>query len=131
MVFTLADGTQETARHKFLALCCGGLSKTKIPNTPGLWTYKGKVFHSADWPEDLSTENLRGKEVLVVGNGCSGFVCIMLGRIQTTYVAVCRLSGRWHRTPKSRSLGSQLRHNGMRLGEHGSRSRSLAVLLIR
>ena len=101
LMFTLDDGTQERARHRFLALCCGGFSQAKIPKAPGLWSYKGEVFHSADWPETLEAESLRGKEVMVVGNGCSGSVRTCVSRAPSLE-AVPRSSGLWRRIPISK-----------------------------
>ncbi|BGP00513.1 flavin-containing monooxygenase [Rhodotorula toruloides] len=50
-----------------LISCLGGLT---IPNDPPFKRedFTGEVFHSARWREDVS---LKGKDVVVVGNGCS------------------------------------------------------------
>lgn len=46
----------------------GPLSDPKLPDIPGLDTFEGKVFHSAQWDHDY---DLRGKRVAMVGTGAS------------------------------------------------------------
>lgn len=46
----------------------GPLSEPRIPDVPGVETFKGKVFHSADWDHE---HDLRGGRVAVVGTGAS------------------------------------------------------------
>ena len=66
-------GTEELKiSHHILVSCVGGFSEPLIPKVPGLNTFKGTVVHTATWPEDMTTDSLKGKEVLIVGNGCSG-----------------------------------------------------------
>ncbi|MFR9755469.1 flavin-containing monooxygenase [Streptomyces sp. TR06-5] len=64
--------TVETSRGTltadFVVSATGPLSDPKIPDIPGLDTFEGKVFHSAQWDHDY---DLRGKRVAVVGTGAS------------------------------------------------------------
>lgn len=55
-----------------LVTASGGLSQPKYIDLPGEEKYKGQVVHAGDWPRDLTVESLKGKKVVVVGNGCSG-----------------------------------------------------------
>jgi len=63
---------ERRATHKILVSAIGGFSFPLFPNVPGLKDYKGKVIHTLEWPRELGVEELKGKEVMVVGNGCSG-----------------------------------------------------------
>jgi cation diffusion facilitator CzcD-associated flavoprotein CzcO len=47
----------------------GPLHLKSYPETPGLETFAGRAFHSADWDDDL---DLAGKRVGVIGNGSTG-----------------------------------------------------------
>src|SRR3954463_10374501 len=70
------DGEQhwviETSAGRFpaqvLVAGMGGLSEPKIPNIPGLDSFEGPAFHTAQWDH---TVNLTGKRVAVVGTGAS------------------------------------------------------------
>jgi cation diffusion facilitator CzcD-associated flavoprotein CzcO len=53
---------------KVFVSAVGGLSVPKECDIPGHENFKGKMFHSARW--DWSVD-LKGKDVIVVGNGCS------------------------------------------------------------
>ena len=45
-----------------------GLSTMLARLTVGVDSFKGEIFHSSQWRHDIS---LQGKNVVVVGNGCS------------------------------------------------------------
>ena len=51
-----------------LVLATGQLSEPVVPNIPGLGSFEGPAFHSAQWRHDV---DLTGKKVAVVGTGAS------------------------------------------------------------
>jgi cation diffusion facilitator CzcD-associated flavoprotein CzcO len=55
-------------RGRYVFVGMGALSDPKIPALEGMDDFKGLIFHSAQWREDL---NLEGKAVCVVGTGAS------------------------------------------------------------
>ena len=63
---TTADGTTYDADIVVPAL--GQLSNPVVPAIPGLETFEGPAFHSAQWRHDV---RLAGKRVAVVGTGAS------------------------------------------------------------
>jgi cation diffusion facilitator CzcD-associated flavoprotein CzcO len=65
-VVSTADG--RTFQGQVLVSGAGALSNPFIPDTPGLASFKGEVFHSAHWRHDV---DLRGKRVAVIGSGAS------------------------------------------------------------
>lgn len=60
----------ETVRAKVVVSCVGGLVEPRgwPDEIPGLENFKGKMFHSARWEEDV---DFTDKNVVVVGTGCS------------------------------------------------------------
>ena len=60
----------EKIRAKVLISAVGGLVEPKIwpDSIPGKDEFKGPIFHSARWRYDI---DLKGKDVVVVGTGCS------------------------------------------------------------
>lgn len=60
------SGDTIIARHFVMAT--GPLHVPAIPKIPGLESFKGKVFHSAQWDHDY---DLRGKNVVSIGTGGS------------------------------------------------------------
>ena len=61
-----------TSRGTYLArvviAATGPLSQPSIPDIPGLKSFTGKVFHSAQWDHDY---DLGGRDVAVIGTGAS------------------------------------------------------------
>jgi cation diffusion facilitator CzcD-associated flavoprotein CzcO len=51
-----------------LLTACGQLSVPKVPPIPGLESFEGPAFHTAEWRHDV---DLAGKRVAVIGTGCS------------------------------------------------------------
>ncbi len=64
----LATGTPFVHEAKILISAVGGYVNPKMPSLPGLEDFQGPVAHTAAWLEGL---DLTGKNVIVVGNGCS------------------------------------------------------------
>ncbi len=62
------DTSAGPLRASTLVLASGSLSRPSIAAIPGLASFKGKVFHSAQWEHDYA---LRGKRVALIGNGAS------------------------------------------------------------
>jgi cation diffusion facilitator CzcD-associated flavoprotein CzcO len=46
----------------------GGLSEPKLPDIPGIESFEGAAFHSAQWDHDV---DITGKRVAVIGTGAS------------------------------------------------------------
>src|SRR5690242_8090605 len=51
-----------------LVTACGQLSVPSVPPLPGLETFAGPAFHTAEWRHDV---DLAGKRVAVIGTGCT------------------------------------------------------------
>lgn len=49
-------------------LAAGRLTEPRIPELPGIETFRGELFHSARWRDDVE---LAGKRVAVIGTGAS------------------------------------------------------------
>ena len=59
---------------RFLVTCCGMLSAPLSSLFPGQETFKGRLFHTARWPDEPI--DLSGKRVGVVGIGATGIQVI-------------------------------------------------------
>ncbi|MDO9090027.1 MAG: NAD(P)/FAD-dependent oxidoreductase [Burkholderiaceae bacterium] len=72
----LSDGS--TASCRYLLSAVGPLSATRMPNIPGVKSFKGESFHSSRWPRNgdgtLGADNVdfTGKRVGIIGTGATG-----------------------------------------------------------
>ncbi len=67
-IVTAADGRRWNSR--FLVLCVGQLSRTKLPDIRGRDQFRGEVYHSGEWPKHAVS--FAGKRVAIIGTGSSG-----------------------------------------------------------
>jgi cation diffusion facilitator CzcD-associated flavoprotein CzcO len=63
-----AGGHEQAARARVLVSAVGLLGRPAIPAVPGLASFDGPVFHSAQWRHDVP---LHGRRVAVIGTGAS------------------------------------------------------------
>ncbi|HXI87793.1 MAG TPA: NAD(P)/FAD-dependent oxidoreductase [Parvularculaceae bacterium] len=63
---TFADGS--TADADIIVSGLGGLHESKIPDFPGVETFAGPKFHTAQWRNDV---DLAGKRVAIIGSAAS------------------------------------------------------------
>jgi cation diffusion facilitator CzcD-associated flavoprotein CzcO len=66
--WNVSTGTGEEFVGNFLVAGIGMLNLPRIPELPGIGTFQGSSFHSAQWDHDF---DLEGKKVAVVGTGAS------------------------------------------------------------
>ncbi|MES2483409.1 MAG: NAD(P)/FAD-dependent oxidoreductase [Pseudomonadota bacterium] len=66
------QGDRVTARYVISAAGC--LSAARVPDIPGLDTFKGKWYHTGNWPKE--EVDFTGKRVGVIGTGSSGIQII-------------------------------------------------------
>ena len=78
------DGETDSFAHVVMA-GVGHLNRPNIPDLPGRASFRGRAFHSAEWPDDCEVD---GKRVAVVGTGASGFQIVpsIVGSVRSLHV---------------------------------------------
>jgi 4-hydroxyacetophenone monooxygenase len=85
-----ATGEELTAR--ILISATGVLNRPKVPPIPGLGTFTGEIFHTAQWPADV---DLTGKRVAVVGVGASAMQVVPAIAERVGQLTVYQRSRQW------------------------------------
>ncbi|MCX2934005.1 NAD(P)/FAD-dependent oxidoreductase [Mycobacterium sp. CVI_P3] len=62
------DGSVKRYSGNILISAVGLFGKPKTPEIPGLGSFRGPKFHTAEWPDEL---DLSGKRVAIIGSGAS------------------------------------------------------------
>ncbi|WP_441252214.1 flavin-containing monooxygenase [Tardiphaga sp. 71_E8_N1_1] len=81
---TTSDGQTTTAQHVVLATGC--LSNARTPEFRGMKDFKGKVYHTGNWPHE--TVYFTGLRVGVIGTGSSAIQSIPLIAEQASQLTV-------------------------------------------
>ncbi|KAF2146050.1 uncharacterized protein K452DRAFT_263563 [Aplosporella prunicola CBS 121167] len=70
---TRGDGSTRTLKPRHIVFCTGHSGEPKVPSFPGQAEFAGTVYHGSKHKDASATsEDLRGKRVVVVGTGNSG-----------------------------------------------------------
>lgn len=85
-----ADGTQLTA--DILVPAVGQLSRPALPNIPGIDTFAGPAFHSAEWDHDV---DLTGKRIACIGTGASAIQYIPRIQPAAGHLTLFQRSAAW------------------------------------
>jgi cation diffusion facilitator CzcD-associated flavoprotein CzcO len=75
-----------------LVTACGQLSVPSVPPIPGLESFAGPAFHTAEWRHDV---DLTAKRVAVVGTGCSAIQTVPAIQPMVEQVDVYQRSPGW------------------------------------
>ena len=88
----LLDTSAGSHEADVLITACGQLSVPAVPPIPGLESFKGPAFHTAQWRHDV---DLTGKRVAVLGTGCSAIQVVPAIQPFTRQVDVYQRSPGW------------------------------------
>ena len=88
---TLSDGRLLTARVIVTGL--GPLSTPTMPRIPGMADFKGKSFHTANWPHEPL--DLTGKRVAIIGTGATAIQIIPMVAQQAGHLTVFQRRANW------------------------------------
>jgi cyclohexanone monooxygenase len=81
---TTSNGNSVTA--KYLVLATGCLSNARMPDIKGLGDFKGKVYHTGQWPHQ--PVNFEGLRVGVIGTGSSAIQSVPVIAGQASHLTV-------------------------------------------
>jgi len=70
----------------------GLFNKPKMPEIPGIDSFRGPIFHTAQWPDGL---DLTGKRVAIVGTGASAMQVVPAIADKVAQVTVFQRSPQW------------------------------------
>ena len=72
--WTVTTDKGETLHARFCIMASGSLSVSQLPDIPGRDSFRGRMAHTGQWPDEPI--DFRGKRVAVIGTGSSGIQAI-------------------------------------------------------
>lgn len=81
------------AYARFLITAVGPLSAPTLPNYPGMETFTGGVWHTAQWPKQ--SPDFTGKRVAVIGTGATGVQVIQEMAYMAGHLTVFQRNPNW------------------------------------
>ncbi|KAF2641018.1 FAD/NAD(P)-binding domain-containing protein [Massarina eburnea CBS 473.64] len=78
-----------------LLYATGILNNYKWPKIPGIDKFKGKIVHTALWPEDYQKEQWKGDRVAVIGSGASSIQTVPNMQPHVKHLDVFVRTGVW------------------------------------
>ncbi len=85
-VWEVTTDCGDTVSAQFLIMAAGVLSTPKLPEIPGIESFAGATYHTANWPH--AGVDLSGLRVGVIGTGSSGIQSIPLIAEQADHLTV-------------------------------------------
>ncbi len=90
----------------FLIFAVGALSEPNLPDLPGIDSFDGPVFHSAEWRHDVDLSN---KRVAVVGTGASAIQLVPAIQPKVAHLTVFQRTPPWVVPRRDRPIGPRER----------------------
>jgi cyclohexanone monooxygenase len=84
--WTVRTGRGDVVSARFCVMATGCLSAARMPDFPGLASFKGKTYHTGHWPHE--GVDFTGLRVGVVGTGSSAIQSIPVIAAQAAHVTV-------------------------------------------
>ena len=100
----------ERVRARFCITAVGCLSSSRVPEFPGLESFRGEWYHTGRWPHD--GVDFRGKRVGVIGTGSSAIQSIPMIAASAEHVTV------FQRTPNFSVPAQNRRLSEGQIAEH-------------
>ena len=84
--WTLRTDQGDTIHARFVIAAVGSLSATNVPKFKGLENFKGKAYHTSQWPHE--GVDFTGKRVAVIGTGATAVQAIPEISMQAKHLTV-------------------------------------------
>lgn len=85
-LWTITTDQNDTVSAPYIVMCTGNLSTLRVPDFPGLDSFKGKWYHTGLWPQE--GVDFTGQRVGIIGTGFSGVQSIPIIAAQAKHLHV-------------------------------------------
>jgi cyclohexanone monooxygenase len=119
--------TEERICAQFCVMATGALSIARLPDIPGMETFKGRIYHTGAWPHE--GVDFTGQRVGVIGTGSSGIQAIPAIAKQAEKLVVFQRTANFSIPAWNEPLKPEVEQSWKnRYHEHRSRAREVGTL---
>ena len=93
---------------QFLIMATGCISTAQIPKIEGLADYKGRTFHTGNWPHEKV--DFSGERIAVIGTGSSGIQCIPVLAEQAAHLTVFQRTPNYSLPARNQPMTPEYEH---------------------
>lgn len=104
--WTIRSVGGDTFTSQYLVLAVGNLSLPRVPDFAGLNEFKGRWFHTGQWPKE--TVDFSGRTVGVIGTGSSGIQLIPIVAQQAKHLYVFQRTANYSVPAMNRPLTAEV-----------------------
>jgi len=120
------DGNQAIIHATYLIAATGCLSSPNKPDIPGMRQFKGRIYHTGEWPH--TSVDFKGKRVGVIGTGSSGIQAIPVIAEQAAQLTVFQRTANFavpaRNAPLETSESDQIKANYTELRKKAATTRN-------
>jgi len=106
-VWVVTTEQGEQLRAPFLITAVGCLSSANVPKLPGLEDFRGRWFHTGQWPHE--GVDFRGQRVGVIGTGSTGIQAIPVIAEQAEHLTVFQRTANYSIPARNAPLSSEFK----------------------
>ena len=100
--WTVRTEHEDAVTARWFVMATGCLSSSKLPEIPGLDSFKGQTYHTAHWPHE--GVDFTGKRVGIIGTGSSGVQSIPVLAAQALDLTVFQRTPAYSLPARNRAL---------------------------
>ncbi|MGE4244158.1 flavin-containing monooxygenase [Ramlibacter sp.] len=105
--WTVGTDDGKTYKSKFCVMATGNLSLPRVPDFKGLESFKGRWFHTGQWPHE--PVDFTGRRVGVIGTGSSGIQAIPIIAEQASQLYVFQRTANFSLAAQNHALDEEMR----------------------
>lgn len=103
--WTVTTDRGDAVSARFCVMATGALSEPLLPDIPGVRSFAGATYHTADWPH--GGVDFTGKRVAVIGTGSSGIQTVPLVAEQAAELVVFQRTPNFSVPARNEPLSAQ------------------------
>ncbi len=105
-LWTIETDTGETVEARFCIMASGNLSIPRVPDFPGIGSFRGEWYHTGQWPTE--GVDFSGRRVGLIGTGATGIQIVPRVAPQAKHIHVFQRTANFSVPARNRPLSDEI-----------------------